>query len=76
MSEELKLHHTATVWEDVPHKCIVCDSMDADFCITQNYESKEACPDIWMCHHHVWDFILAQAKKERARLGIKTEVEK
>jgi hypothetical protein len=55
------------------HRCIVCDSMDADFAFGYNY--GEAPQQIWMCHHHVWDFILAQAKKERARLGIKTEVE-
>jgi hypothetical protein len=76
MSEELVLYHgeTASVWEDVPHRCIVCDSMDADFAFSHNYGT--APEQIWMCHHHVWDFILAQAKKERARLGIKTEVEK
>lgn len=55
------------------HRCIVCDSMDADFAFSLNYGEKV---ELWMCHHHVWDFILAQAKKERARLGIKTEVEK
>lgn len=56
------------------HRCIVCDSMDADFAFSHNYGT--APEQIWLCHHHVWDFILAQAQKERARLGIKTEVEK